>query len=120
MSFARYPSLENRVVFISGGGTGIGAAMVEAFAGQGARVAFVDVAREESEALAEKLAGAAHRPLFLPCDVTDIREPGGGDGGDARATRADRRAYQQRRQRSAPSEPNRSAKPTGTARSRSI
>ena len=32
MTFARYPSLENRVVFISGGGSGIGAAMVEAFA----------------------------------------------------------------------------------------
>ena len=35
MSFARYPSLENRVVFITGGGSGIGAAMVEAFADAG-------------------------------------------------------------------------------------
>jgi len=72
MSFARYPSLQGRVVFISGGGSGIGAAMVEAFAGQGARVAFVDVQREASQALVESLADAPHRPLFLSCDLTDI------------------------------------------------
>ena len=34
-----YPSLDNRVVFVSGGGSGIGASLVEHFAGQGARVA---------------------------------------------------------------------------------
>ncbi len=74
MSFARYPSLENRVVFITGGGSGIGAAMVEAFADQGAKVAFVDILREESEALAERLSSAAAIPLFLPCDLTRLRE----------------------------------------------
>jgi NAD(P)-dependent dehydrogenase (short-subunit alcohol dehydrogenase family) len=74
MSFARYPSLENRVVFITGGGSGIGAAMVEAFADQGARVAFVDILREESEALTERLSGASAKPLFLPCDLTHLRE----------------------------------------------
>ena len=72
MTFARYPSLENRVVFISGGGSGIGAAMVEAFADQGAKVAFCDIAREPSEALAAALADRRHAPLFLPCDLTDI------------------------------------------------
>ena len=40
-----YPSLKNRTVFITGGATGIGAAMVRAFSEQGAKVAFVDVAR---------------------------------------------------------------------------
>ena len=44
MSFARYPSLIDKVVFITGGGSGIGAAMVEAFAAQKANVAFVDIA----------------------------------------------------------------------------
>ena len=70
MEFANYPSLRDRVVFISGGGSGIGASMVEAFVAQGARVAFVDIAREESLALVRKLGGA---PLFLECDLTDIR-----------------------------------------------
>jgi NAD(P)-dependent dehydrogenase (short-subunit alcohol dehydrogenase family) len=74
MSFALYPSLENRVVFITGGGSGIGAAMVEAFADQGARVAFVDILREESETLAERLSLAPTKPLFLPCDLTQLRE----------------------------------------------
>ena len=72
MTFASYPSLQDRVVFISGGGSGIGAAMVEAFVQQGAKVGFVDLLRDESEALVERLAKAPHRPLFLPCDVTNI------------------------------------------------
>ena len=41
-----YPDLKGKVVLISGGASGIGEAMVRAFAGQGARVAFVDMARE--------------------------------------------------------------------------
>ena len=44
MSFARYPSLENAVVFVTGGASGIGEYMVRAFAEQGARVGFVDIA----------------------------------------------------------------------------
>lgn len=72
MSVARYPSLEGRVVFITGGGSGIGAAMVEAFANQGARVAFVDILEAESQALAERLGSGAARPLFIPCDLLDI------------------------------------------------
>ena len=72
MGFATYPSLKDRVVFITGGGSGIGASMVEAFAGSGARVAFVDIQREASEKLVEKLSGAAHRPLFIRCDLVDI------------------------------------------------
>jgi NAD(P)-dependent dehydrogenase (short-subunit alcohol dehydrogenase family) len=58
-------------VFITGGGTGIGAAMVEAFARQGARVAFVDIDAAASQALVERLAEATHRPLFINCDLTD-------------------------------------------------
>ena len=70
--FARYPSLTDRVVFITGGGSGIGAEMVTAFADNGARVAFVDIQAEASEALVQGLSGGRHPPLFLRCDVTDI------------------------------------------------
>ena len=52
MSYARYPSLIDKVVFITGGGSGIGAAMVEAFVAQKANVAFVDIQVEASKALA--------------------------------------------------------------------
>jgi NAD(P)-dependent dehydrogenase (short-subunit alcohol dehydrogenase family) len=72
VSFARYQSLQDRVVFITGGGSGIGAAMVEAFAGQGARVAFVDILEAESRVLAERLGEAGRQPLFIPCDLMDI------------------------------------------------
>jgi NAD(P)-dependent dehydrogenase (short-subunit alcohol dehydrogenase family) len=72
MSFARYPSLIDRVVFITGGGSGIGAAMVEAFAAQKANVAFVDIAVEPSKALVAKIGASEPPPLFLHCDLTDI------------------------------------------------
>jgi NAD(P)-dependent dehydrogenase (short-subunit alcohol dehydrogenase family) len=72
MSFARYPSLIDKVVFITGGGSGIGATMVEAFAGQKANVAFVDIAVEPSKELAAKLGASGPPPLFLHCDLADI------------------------------------------------
>jgi NAD(P)-dependent dehydrogenase (short-subunit alcohol dehydrogenase family) len=72
VSFARYPSLQDRVVFITGGGSGIGAAMVEAFAEQGAKVAFVDILENESRGLAERLGKTGSAPLFLRCDLMDI------------------------------------------------
>src|SRR6516162_3296174 len=72
MSFARYPSLIDKVVFITGGGSGIGAAMFEAFAAQKANVAFVDIAVEPSKALAAKIGAVEPAPLFLHCDLTDI------------------------------------------------
>jgi NAD(P)-dependent dehydrogenase (short-subunit alcohol dehydrogenase family) len=70
---ARYPSLANRKVFISGGGSGIGAGIVEAFVAQGSQVAFVDIAEEPSRALVDKLSeDSAHAPCFEHCDITDI------------------------------------------------
>lgn len=66
---ARYPDLAGRTVFVSGGGSGIGAAFVRAFAGQGCRVAFVDVADASSQALAAEL-GATVR--YARCDVRDV------------------------------------------------
>jgi NAD(P)-dependent dehydrogenase (short-subunit alcohol dehydrogenase family) len=72
MSFATYPSLKDRVVFVSGGASGIGADIVAAFVRNGARVAFIDVQREAGEALARDLAQTGAGPLFIEADVTDI------------------------------------------------
>ncbi len=75
MVYATYPNLAGKRVLVTGGGTGIGAAIVEAFARQGAQVVFLDIATEASEALAAGLAGAAgvaHAPRFIRCDLTDL------------------------------------------------
>ncbi|GIK86090.1 MAG: 3-oxoacyl-ACP reductase [Betaproteobacteria bacterium] len=66
---ARYPDLAGRTVFVSGGGSGIGAAIVRAFAAQGCSVAFVDVADEPSHALARELGS---RAAYTRCDVRDV------------------------------------------------
>jgi NAD(P)-dependent dehydrogenase (short-subunit alcohol dehydrogenase family) len=68
--FASYPSLSGRAVFISGGGSGIGASIVEHFAEQGAKVGFVDIDESASKALVDKIKSAGHpAPLFAKCDV---------------------------------------------------
>ncbi len=70
---AHYPSLHGRRVFITGGGSGIGACVVEAFARQGAHVAFVDIAERESTQLVEaQRAKGFPVPWYRPCDVTDV------------------------------------------------
>jgi D-xylose 1-dehydrogenase len=69
---ARYPSLDGQNVFITGGGTGIGAALVSAFAQQGARVAFVDVAAQASAELAKTLAAQGATIWWKACDVRDV------------------------------------------------
>ena len=69
---ALYPSLRDKRVIVSGGGSGIGAGLVEAFARQGAKVAFVDVAEADSHALIERLGDVAHRPVFRRLDLTDL------------------------------------------------
>jgi NAD(P)-dependent dehydrogenase (short-subunit alcohol dehydrogenase family) len=70
--FATYPSLNNCPVVISGGASGIGEAMVRAFAEQGAKVGFVDIAEEAGVALEADLSRLGHAVRFLRCDVTDI------------------------------------------------
>jgi NAD(P)-dependent dehydrogenase (short-subunit alcohol dehydrogenase family) len=68
-SYASYPSLTGKSVFITGGATGIGASMVMHFAGQGARVGFIDIDDLAAEALAGRLGPSVR---YLRCDVRDI------------------------------------------------
>ena len=66
-----FPDLEGASVFITGGGSGIGAALTDGFLAQGAKVAFVQ--RSDASAFVDEMA-AKHgtAPLFLPCDITDV------------------------------------------------
>lgn len=73
MTKTSYAGLADRVVLITGGASGIGAAFVRAFAAQGARVAFLDVDADAGKALVRELAGTSGAaPLFVPCDLLDI------------------------------------------------
>jgi len=67
---ARYPDLAGRGVFVSGGASGIGAAFVAAFATQGSRVTFIDVADAPAKVLVERFG--SERVRYLHCDVRDI------------------------------------------------
>lgn len=72
MTGAIYPSLRDKTVLVTGGGSGIGEAMVRHFCAQGSRVAFIDIARGASEALVADLAKGPHRPpQFEHADLTD-------------------------------------------------
>jgi NAD(P)-dependent dehydrogenase (short-subunit alcohol dehydrogenase family) len=65
-----YPDLRGASVFITGGGSGIGASLTEGFLRQGAKVAFVQ--RSDASAFVEEMEEATgNRPLFIPCDITD-------------------------------------------------
>lgn len=70
---AHYMSLEQQVVFITGGGSGIGASLTRAFHHQGARVVFVDINDEASQALVDELqAKTGQAPLYYHCDIRDV------------------------------------------------
>jgi NAD(P)-dependent dehydrogenase (short-subunit alcohol dehydrogenase family) len=70
---AIYPSLRDKRVLITGGASGIGAGLVEAFSRQGSQVAFVDIDDESAAALVEKLSvDAVHAPLYHRLDLTDL------------------------------------------------
>jgi len=73
MTQTSYAGLPGRVVLITGGASGIGAAFVRAFAAQQARVAFLDVDADAGEALVREVAReSGSAPLFVPCDLLDI------------------------------------------------
>lgn len=70
----RYPSLAGRSVLVTGGSTGIGATLVERFAGQGAKVGFVDIDVENARALQARLEKAGQSVHFERADITDIAD----------------------------------------------
>jgi D-xylose 1-dehydrogenase len=73
--FASYPSLRDRVIVVTGGASGIGEAIVEAFAKQNAQVAFLDIQDEAAEQLTERLRlDGATVPAYYYCDLTDIAQ----------------------------------------------
>ncbi len=68
-----YPSLRGKRVIVTGGGSGIGEGLVEAFVAQGCEVAFVDIVEDASRALVERLSpDAAIAPRFRLLDLTDL------------------------------------------------
>jgi NAD(P)-dependent dehydrogenase (short-subunit alcohol dehydrogenase family) len=69
---ATYPSLRGRSVLVTGGATGVGGAIVRAFAGQGAKVGFIDIDAVAGEELAAELGVTTWPPWFMRVDVTDV------------------------------------------------
>lgn len=68
--FPNFPDLRDASVFITGGGSGIGASLTEGFLRQGARVAFCQRS-DATQFCNDMQAATGRRPLFLPCDITD-------------------------------------------------
>src|SRR5579875_1957731 len=72
-AFATYPSLRDRVAVISGGATGIGAALVRHFSAQGTEVVFIDIDDDAARALVADVEAEGERPpRFVHCDVRDV------------------------------------------------
>ena len=73
MSVSNYKDLPSAHVFITGGGSGIGADFVRAFTEQGARVSFVSLTPEPAEALCDKLEEQfSVRPFYQQCDINQV------------------------------------------------
>lgn len=71
--FATYPSLKGMPVIVSGGASGIGEGIVRAFAEQGSKVGFVDIAAEAGRKVEAELTAAGHAVKFIECDIGDVR-----------------------------------------------
>jgi D-xylose 1-dehydrogenase len=69
---AKFPSLSGRVAVVTGGASGIGAALTAAFCAQGARTAFLDIDEAAAEATVRSVSAAGYAaPLFVKTDLTD-------------------------------------------------
>lgn len=67
---ARFHDLDGKSVYITGGGSGIGAALTDGFLAQGAKVAFIG--RSDARVFVDQMqASHGHAPLFLQGDITD-------------------------------------------------
>ena len=74
-NFAQYHSLRDAVVVITGGASGIGASMVEQFALQGSRVAFLDISEGDAKALIAQLPPDAKvQAVFVKCDLSNTEQ----------------------------------------------
>jgi NAD(P)-dependent dehydrogenase (short-subunit alcohol dehydrogenase family) len=71
-AFANYPSLQGKVVFVTGGASGIGLEIVRAFANQGSKVGFVDIDAKAGAAVEAALQGEGGAAAFEACDLRDI------------------------------------------------
>ena len=70
----KYYDLENKRVFVTGGGSGIGASIVEHFCEQGSEVYFVDINVEESKKLIDEMKNKKFKePTFIECDLINIK-----------------------------------------------
>ena len=71
----KYFDLEKKRVFITGGGSGIGASIVEHFCEQGSEVYFIDINEDESKKLIEDIKNKNYiLPTFIKCDLLNIKE----------------------------------------------
>lgn len=67
-----YPSLRDRLVVVTGGASGIGEAIVEAFAEQNSRVALLDIQDAAADNLVKKMESAGFKPpAYIHCDLSD-------------------------------------------------
>lgn len=72
-NFAKYPSLRGRVIVVTGGASGIGESIVEAFAMQGAQVAFLDIQDAPAGQLINNVQNAGFpEPVYFRCDLSDV------------------------------------------------
>jgi len=75
MSICNYSDLNGASVFITGGGSGIGAAFVKAFIKQGAKVSFVSLDADNANSLCDSIEQElGQRPFFQQCDISDVKK----------------------------------------------